>query len=214
MECLEENTRLSGGSFLLNLLPAASFLFRKTHHKIVQNLDEYKKIFRPIIDEHRFDLNPDELNDYISVYLQESKLASEKGKYTHVNDKHLMFTVIQLFAAGTGTVSSTLRWALILAIKYPGVQRQVQEELDEVVGRNRLPKLSDRPSLPYTEATLMEIQRFSSIVPTMSHAAEETTSFRVCKRFLYYTLSKKSSWTLLKVHFPEMFHIRRIKSIS
>ncbi|XP_072016390.1 cytochrome P450 2D1-like [Amphiura filiformis] len=49
-------------------------------------------------------------------------------------------------------------------LKYPDVQKRVQEEMDSVVGRERLPKLSDKPNLPYTEAVIHETQRFGSIV--------------------------------------------------
>jgi 26-hydroxylase len=41
----------------------------------------------------------------------------------------------------------------------------VQEELDAVVGRNRLPNMEDMARLPYTETTILETLRMSSIVP-------------------------------------------------
>ena len=48
-------------------------------------------------------------------------------------------------------------------MKYPDIQNRVQREIDEVAGRNRLPRTSDKMS--YVEATLMEVQRIASIVP-------------------------------------------------
>ena len=36
-------------------------------------------------------------------------------------------------------------------VRYPEVQRKVQEELDEVVGLHRLPSMKDKSDLPYTE---------------------------------------------------------------
>ena len=45
------------------------------------------------------------------------------------------------------------------------MQAKIQSELDQVVGRGRAPVLTDRPSLPYTEAVIMEIQRHANIVP-------------------------------------------------
>ncbi len=38
-------------------------------------------------------------------------------------------------------------------------------EIEEVIGHERLVTLEDRGQLPYTEATMMEVLRFSSIVP-------------------------------------------------
>ena len=49
-------------------------------------------------------------------------------------------------------------------VLYPDVQRKAQEELDRVVGRDRLPDLSDRDALPYVNAVLKEIFRWQPII--------------------------------------------------
>jgi cytochrome P450 len=41
----------------------------------------------------------------------------------------------------------------------PGVQEKAQREIDRVVGRNRLPNFSDRPTMPYVEAIYREVLR-------------------------------------------------------
>ena len=38
-------------------------------------------------------------------------------------------------------------------------------EIDEKVGKNRLPSLEDRKDMPYIEAFLQEVHRCSSLVP-------------------------------------------------
>ena len=42
---------------------------------------------------------------------------------------------------------------------YPDVYRKAQEEIDRIIGHERLPDLSDRGSLPYLEALVMELYR-------------------------------------------------------
>lgn len=42
---------------------------------------------------------------------------------------------------------------------YPDTQRAAQDELDRVVGQNRLPTLEDRESLPYVTALTKEVLR-------------------------------------------------------
>ena len=42
---------------------------------------------------------------------------------------------------------------------YPDVYRKAQEEIDRIIGHERLPALSDRGSLPYLEALVMELYR-------------------------------------------------------
>lgn len=53
---------------------------------------------------------------------------------------------------------------------------KVQQEIDAVVGSERVPSLTDKGSLPYTEATIMEVQRMTVVVPlSIPHMASETT---------------------------------------
>jgi len=44
-------------------------------------------------------------------------------------------------------------------VMYPHVLLKAHEELDRVVGRDRLPEFSDRPLLPYIDAILKETLR-------------------------------------------------------
>ena len=44
-------------------------------------------------------------------------------------------------------------------LHYPDVYRKAQEEIDRVIGNERLPDLTDRHSLPYLEALVMELYR-------------------------------------------------------
>ena len=50
-------------------------------------------------------------------------------------------------------------------VKYPKVQKKAQEEIDRVVGRNRLPEFSDKESLPYILAMVKETLRWSMVNP-------------------------------------------------
>ena len=78
---------------------------------------------------------------------------------------NLVHTLFDIFLAGSETMSTTLTWAMLYMGRYPEVQAKVHKELDQVVGVGRLPSLDDKASLPYTEAVIMEIQRYASIVP-------------------------------------------------
>ena len=54
---------------------------------------------------------------------------------------------------------------IILAMRvYPEAQRKAQEQVDRVIGNNRLPTLSDRPLLPYVEAIVLEALLWRPIV--------------------------------------------------
>lgn len=43
-------------------------------------------------------------------------------------------------------------------VLFPDVMHKAQAELDNVIGRSRLPKASDRDKLPYTSALVREVR--------------------------------------------------------
>ncbi|KAI6042050.1 cytochrome P450 [Pisolithus marmoratus] len=69
------------------------------------------------------------------------------------------------FMAGSETTTSTMLVFLLAMVLYPAAQRKAQEEIDRVVGTDRLPDFSDRPNLPYVEAVLLETIRWVPVFP-------------------------------------------------
>lgn len=53
-------------------------------------------------------------------------------------------TAMDLFAAGSETTATTLAWAVLFMILHPDAQKKVHDEIDSVIGRDRLPSLDDR----------------------------------------------------------------------
>lgn len=47
----------------------------------------------------------------------------------------------------------------------PDVVRKAQEEIDRVIGNDRLPTSMDRPNLPYIEAVVKEVLRWHPVAP-------------------------------------------------
>ena len=48
---------------------------------------------------------------------------------------------------------------------YPDVQKKAQDEINYVVGSDRLPVIMDRERLPYVNAIIKELLRWSTPVP-------------------------------------------------
>ncbi|KAM5140198.1 cytochrome P450 2C18-like isoform 2-T2 [Callospermophilus lateralis] len=115
-----------------------------------------------------------------NVRILSSAWAQEKDnqglEYTYEN---LVSAAFDLFAAGTETTSTTLRYALLLLLKHPQVTAKVQEEIQCVIGRHRSPCMQDRSRMPYTDAVLYEIQRYIDLIPVnLPHAVTCDVKFR------------------------------------
>ena len=77
----------------------------------------------------------------------------------------LLYTIRDLCFASSDTVSVTLQWAMVELANNTEVQSRVQWEIDDVVSKDRLPSLNDKPRLPYTEAVILEVMRRHTVVP-------------------------------------------------
>ncbi len=173
-----EQTVLGAKIFPEMFLPFLKYFNAKNRDKIVDNSKRLQEFLKVIIDDHEVDFDPNHPRDYMDVYLKE--LKQKKGgigtNYTKLDEETMTHTISQLFAAGTDTTSATLQWGLAYMIAYPQVQKRIQNEIDEAVGRNRLPKLSDKPSLPFTCATIFEIQRWTRSKMAVPHLCTKSMS--------------------------------------
>lgn len=96
----------------------------------------------------------------------ENFVAAYKHKMAGTLDHKLLSHIaLDFFAAGTDTTATALRWALIYMANNPAIQSRGQRIIDEVIGQGRLPSMSDRSSLGYVEAIILETLRTSSVTP-------------------------------------------------
>ncbi|KAJ3568002.1 hypothetical protein NP233_g6000 [Leucocoprinus birnbaumii] len=72
----------------------------------------------------------------------------------------------QVFGAASEPTIAGLTTFMLAMLTHPEAQRKAQEEVDSVVGADRLPDFSDRPQLPYLTAVLKEVLRWNPITPT------------------------------------------------
>ncbi|PPQ81814.1 hypothetical protein CVT25_013650 [Psilocybe cyanescens] len=77
---------------------------------------------------------------------------------------------------------------VLAVLVHPEVQRKAQQELDAVVGRDRLPDFNDRPSLPYTSAIVKEVLRWNPVTPLgLPHMVTNDDEFNgndCCRKFM------------------------------
>ncbi|NWQ83198.1 CP1A4 protein, partial [Columbina picui] len=116
-----------------------------------------------------------DITDSLIEHCQE-KSGGEDARIAISNEK-IISIVNDLFGAGFDTVATALSWSLMYVALYPDIQKKIQDELDQTIGRERRPRLSDRGSLPYTEAFILEMFRHSSFLPfTIPHSTTKATA--------------------------------------
>ncbi|KAF8900275.1 cytochrome P450 [Gymnopilus junonius] len=81
-------------------------------------------------------------------------------------------------AYGAQTTAAAVTFLLAMHL-YPEAQKRAQEEIDLVVGTDRLPDFKDRDHLPYVSATLKEVLRWHSPTPqAMPHMLSQDDHYR------------------------------------
>ncbi|KAI5058385.1 hypothetical protein GOP47_0026555 [Adiantum capillus-veneris] len=109
----------------------------------------------------REESDPPPCNDLLDVLLDVS--ATNKL----ISDNNIQAILMDLFIGGSETSASTVEWALAELLNNPKEMTMVQEELDKVVGRDRLVEDEDIPNLPYLNAIVKEIFRLHPPVPLL-----------------------------------------------
>uniref|UniRef100_A0A8D0L1X3 Cytochrome P450 family 1 subfamily C member 1 n=1 Tax=Sphenodon punctatus TaxID=8508 RepID=A0A8D0L1X3_SPHPU len=136
------------------------------------------------VAQHRLTYDPQvtrDISDAIIGHIEHGPAGAKEG----LSRDYVAGTLTDIFGAGQDTTSTALAWVLLLLLKYPQLQSQLQAELDRVVGRARLPIADDRASLPHLEAFIYETLRYTSFVPvTIPHATTDDVlldGFRIPK---------------------------------
>lgn len=111
--------------------------------------------------------NPEDMTD---VILKAKKEVEDKGSSNEgiqLTQDRITMMMNDIFIASMNNITFTLSWALLYLIHYPEVQTKLHEELERVIGPNRLPELKDQECLHFLKATITETQRLSSALPLL-----------------------------------------------
>ncbi|XP_060114373.1 cytochrome P450 2F3-like isoform X2 [Heteronotia binoei] len=163
---------------MYNLFPHLMYYLPGPHNRIFENFEKLRLFVLEMVKIHQETLDSSSPRDFIDCFLL--KMQQEKKdpcSYFHTNT--LVMTTHNLFFGGTETTSTTLRYGILILMKYPDMQAKVYEEISRVVGPHRSPSFEDRVQMPFTEALVHEIQRFIDILPMgIPHAVTTDTHFR------------------------------------
>ncbi|KAF5963181.1 oxidoreductase [Fusarium bulbicola] len=133
------------GAFLVDILPILRYVpdwvpgasFKRLAKKWSSELDDLSEKPYAFV-KHQHALGKQD-NSFVSRLLEVAD-STEEARFT------IKWSAMSLYAAGAET-------------------KKAQEEIDGVIGNERLPDCLDRPSLPYVNAIVKEVLRWHPIVP-------------------------------------------------
>ncbi|OQV12036.1 Cytochrome P450 2J2 [Hypsibius exemplaris] len=169
-----ENVTLTATNLLVEYFPFLRKIpfskYRARYLAWMANVGAMSAFFDTLVEQHQQSLHDGEPRDYLHAFMLEAEKQKDNAESTF-NSHQLMVSVINLFGAGTETTATTLAWAIVYLLNNPVVYDKVQTEIDGVLGDGQYPTMDMKDRLPYTQATLFEIQRLSNLVPIIGRRA-------------------------------------------
>ncbi|XP_040204234.1 cytochrome P450 2K4-like [Rana temporaria] len=179
MTLVNENVKLIGAPIvkLYNSFPFLVGLLPGSHKKVCANRLQFHDFVRATFTEQRKVLDVNDQRNLVDAFLAKQQEGTpESTLYYH--DDNLTTLVSNLFFAGMETTSTTLRWGLLFMIKYPNIQKKVQDEIQKVLDTAQ-PRVEHRKQMPYTDAVIHEILRCSDVTPgSVVRATSQDVKFR------------------------------------
>ncbi|XP_073134074.1 cytochrome P450 76T24-like [Henckelia pumila] len=108
--------------------------------------------------------------------LLESLLDLTRRNENDLSRKEVVHLLLDLFAAGTESTTTTAEWVMTELIRNPSKMSMTRQELQTVVGENKEIQESDISNLPYLRAVVKEVFRLHPPGPFLiPHKAETDT---------------------------------------
>eukprot|EP01018_Ginkgo_biloba_P005071 Gb_27804 [translate_table: standard] len=130
----------------------------------------FDDFFEKIIQEHVENKSRDH-RDFVDVMLQ---LSEDNTMDIEITRDNIKAVILDMLSAGTDTSSATLEWAMSELLLNPSMMKKAQDELQSVVGLNRMVEESDLPQLEYLQVVVKETLRLHPPGPLLiPHEARE-----------------------------------------
>ncbi|KAK9900252.1 putative O-methylsterigmatocystin oxidoreductase [Cystobasidium minutum MCA 4210] len=149
----------------LNYLPAALAPWKATGERIFKNQE---KLFYGHMNDVKRDIAAGQDAHCFVKYMLD--MQKESG----LTDQEIAFLAGVMYGAGSDTTSDAIATFIMTMVNHPEQQRLAQEEIDRVVGRDRMPTFEDQTDLVYVSALVKEVQRWRPVIAGgLAHATTQ-----------------------------------------
>ncbi|XP_056147498.1 cytochrome P450 1B1 [Lampris incognitus] len=186
----DQFTRTVGAGSIVDVMPWLQYFPNpiKTMFENFKSLNvEFSAFIRDKVVQHRKTVQSSIIRDMTDAFILALDQIRESAAEAPDGKDYVAATVGDIFGASQDTLSTAFQWIILIIVRYPEMQQQLQQEVDRVVDRSRLPSAEDQPQLPYVTAFIYEVLRFTSFVPlTIPHSTTTDTTV------MGYTLPKNT----------------------
>ncbi|AET04573.1 cytochrome P450 family 71 protein [Medicago truncatula] len=136
------------------------------HLSATPNIEKSLMIFfDKIIDEHiQSDNKDDKTKDFVDVML--GFVGTEESEY-RIERNDIKAIMLDMLGGSMDTSATAIEWAISELLKNPRVMKNVQKELETVVGMKRKVEESDLDKLKYLEMVIKESLRLHPVAPLL-----------------------------------------------
>ncbi|PIA28666.1 hypothetical protein AQUCO_06800086v1 [Aquilegia coerulea] len=124
----------------------------------------FDDMFEKIIDEHVHAGDKGHQRDFVDVML--SFMESKENEF-QIDRSNIKAIILDMLVGSMDTSSTAIEWAFAELLKHPYVMKKVQQELERVVGLDKMVEESDLMSLEYLDMVVKESLRLHPVAPLL-----------------------------------------------
>ncbi|XP_077228718.1 cytochrome P450 71AU50-like [Tasmannia lanceolata] len=124
----------------------------------------FDNFFEKIIDEHIDERQSGHRKDIVDFMLS---LMETKDSDFHIDRTTIKGIILDLLAGAMDTSATAIEWALSELFRHPRVMKKLQEELENVVGIERMVEEANLAKLEYLDMVVKESMRLHPVAPLL-----------------------------------------------
>ncbi|KAL3681049.1 hypothetical protein R1sor_024005 [Riccia sorocarpa] len=157
---------------VIDFIPFLQRFSKKHKNECQLLLDRMRKMFTPLIDEHRVMRN----NGAPELDYVDSLIVLQKEM--NLKETDVLGLIGEVLTGGTDTTANTLEWTMANLVKHPEIQQRLYEEIQEVTG-GHIVQEAQLVKLKYLQAVVKEGLRKHPPLPFgITHGVTQQTKFR------------------------------------
>lgn len=152
------------GNYLVESLPILMYLpewlapFKREARRLHESeLEYFTSLFQEASD--KFDKG---LSESPSSF---ARSWLEKADHYNLTEREAIYVIATLYGGGAGTTSATMQSYFLAMCHFPKWQTRLHDEIEEIVGPNRVPSFDDFAQLHVVRAVAKELLRWRPILP-------------------------------------------------